>query len=114
LNFVRLFLLIAIVGFITQLFMPWWFLAVVSFLAALWLARKAGTAFWAGFLGIGLGWLLLSSFYHVRNSGLLSAKVATLFTLPNAALLILVTALTGALTGGFAALSGFFFRNLFK
>jgi len=114
LNFARLFLLIAIVGFIVQLFLPWWSLAIVSFLAALWLARKAGPAFGAGFLGIGLGWLLLSGFYHVRNSGLLTTKVATLFKLPNGVLLICVTVLLGALIGGLAALSGFCFRNLFK
>ena len=113
-NFARLFLLIAIVGFMVQLFLPWWSLAVVSFMFALWLARKADAAFWAGFFGIGTGWLFLSGFYHVQNSGLLSAKVATLFTLPHAALLIFVTAIIGALTGGLAAISGFYFQSLFK
>jgi len=114
LKFVRLFLIIFIGGFIFQLFLPWWSLAVISFLAALWLARKAGSAFWGGFLGIGMGWLLLSGFYHWRNEGLLSAKVATLFTLPNAVILILVTVLIGALTGGLAALSGYLFGKMFK
>jgi len=102
------------VGFILQLILPWWSLAVVSFLAALWLARKAGSAFWAGFFGIGGGWLIGSGFYHLRNSGLLAAKVATLFTLPNTTLLILVTALVGAITGGLASLSGFYMRKFFR
>ena len=113
-NFVRLFLIIAVLGFVFQLVLPWWSLAMVSFVAAFGLAKNAGSAFWSGFLGIGLGWLLLSGIYHIRNAGLLSAKVATLFTLPNAALLPLVTALVGALTGGLAALSGLLFRNLIK
>jgi len=113
LNFIGLFLLISILGFIFQLFLPWWSLAVVSFLAALWLASRVGSAFWAGFFGIGLGWLVVSLFFNFRNDGLLAAKVATLFKLPHAALLIIVTVLIGALIGGLAALSGYFFRRLF-
>jgi hypothetical protein len=112
-NFIRLFLLIAVLGFICQLFLPWWSLAVVSFLAAWGLAFRAGSAFWAGFSGIGLGWLVVSLFFNFRNNGLLAAKVATLFKLPHAALLIFVTVLIGALIGGLAALSGYFFRKLF-
>jgi len=112
-NFIRLFLLITLLGFIFQLFLPWWSLAVVSFLAALWLAFRPGSAFWAGFFGIGLGWLMVSLFLNFLNEGLLAAKVATMFKLPHAALLIFVTVLIGALIGGLAALSGYFFRKLF-
>ena len=114
LKFLRLFLLIALLGFILQLVLPWWSLAVVSFLAAWWLASRPGSAFWAGFFGIGLGWLVMSLFYNFRNDGLLAGKVATLFKLPHVAILIFVTILIGALIGGLAALSGYFFRKLFS
>lgn len=113
LNFIRLFLLISVLGFIFQLFLPWWSLAGVSFLVAWWLASRAGPAFWAGFFGIGLGWVVVSLFFNFRNDGLLAAKVATLFKLPHATLLIFITVLIGALIGGLAALSGYFFRKLF-
>ena|SRR5688500_9749155 len=108
----RLFLLITVIAFLLQLFLPWWILAVVAFGLAFGLARHAQQAFLAGFAGIGLGWLIMSLFFHVRNQGLLTAKVAVLFTLPSSLLLILVTVLIGALTGGLFALAGFFCRKL--
>ena len=108
----RLFLLITFIAFGLQLFLPWWIVAIVAFGLAFGLARRPGQAFLAGFAGIGLGWLFMSLFFHIRNEGLLTAKVAALFTLPNSLLLILVTVLIGALIGGLFALAGFFCRKL--
>lgn len=110
----RLFLIIALVAFVLQLFLPWWILAVVTFFLAFWLAPKAGQAFLAGFAGIGVGWLGLSLFQHIRNEGLLTAKVATLFTLPHPVLLILVTVIISSLVGGFSALAGYLVRSALK
>lgn len=109
----RLFLIITIIAFVLQLFLPWWILAVVAFGLTFWLARRAGQAFLAGFLGIGLSWLVMSLFFHMRNQGLLTAKVAALFTLPNSLLLILLTIFIGALVGGVFALAGYYCRKLF-
>ena len=107
----RLFLLLLVLSIALQWVLPWWILAVVSFVLAFWLAQKAGVAFWAGFGGIALGWLSFSLFYHLRNDGLLTSRVATLFTLPHPLLLLLVTALLGGFVGGLAALSGYFCRR---
>lgn len=107
----RLFLLLLVLSIALQWVLPWWVLAVSSFVLAFWLAQKAGVAFWAGFGGIALGWLGFSLFYHLRNDGLLTSRVATLFTLPHPLLLLLVTALLGGLVGGLAALSGYFCRR---
>lgn len=109
----RLFLLLFFLSFNLQLILPWWVLAVVAFALAFWLAPKAGVAFWAGFGGIALGWLGLSLFFHLRNEGLLTSRVATLFTLPHPLLLLLVTALVGGLVGGLASLTGYFCRRAF-
>ncbi|WP_026463324.1 hypothetical protein [Adhaeribacter aquaticus] len=108
----RLFLLITIVGFLLQLFLPWWILAVVSFVLAFLLARKISHAFVAGFNGIALGWLAMALFQHIRNDGILTTRVATLFTLPHPFLLVLVTVILGGLVGGIAALAGFFTRKV--
>ncbi|GEO05062.1 hypothetical protein AAE02nite_27260 [Adhaeribacter aerolatus] len=107
----RLFLLLLVLGFALQWVLPWWILAIAAFVLAFWLAQRAGDAFWAGFGGIGLGWLGLSLFFHLRNDGLLTSRVATLFTLPQSWLLLVVTALLGGLVGGLAALSGYFCRR---
>lgn len=109
----RLFLFLLVLSFALQWVLPWWILAVVAFALAFWLARRAGSAFWAGFGGVGLGWLGLSLFFHLRNDGLLTSRVATLFTLPQPWLLLLITAVVGGLVGGVAALTGYFFRRAF-
>jgi len=107
----KLFILITVLGFALQWVLPWWILAIICFALAFWLARRAGEAFWAGFAGIALGWLVLSLVLHFRNDGILTTRIATLFSLPIPTLLIFITALLGGLVGGLAALSGYFFRR---
>ncbi|MGV3586075.1 MAG: hypothetical protein ACO1OF_03645 [Adhaeribacter sp.] len=107
----RLFLLLLVLSFALQWVLPWWILAVVAFVLAFWLAKKGNGAFLAGFGAIFLGWLGLSLFFHLRNDGILTSRVATLFTLPQPWLLLLVTAVVGGLVGGLAALTGYFFRR---
>jgi hypothetical protein len=105
-----LLLLILALGLVAQFFLPWWIIALIAFGMALWRARTAGHAFLSGFLGIGLGWLGTSLFIHLRTEAILTAKVAQLFSLPGGVLLV-ITALVGALVGGMAALSGYFCRK---
>jgi len=106
-----LFLLILVLSLAAQFFLPWWIVAVIAFGLALWKARSAGGAFGAGFLGIGLGWLGMSLFIHLRTGAILTNKIAQLFSLPSSTLLLLITALVGGLVGGMAALSGYFCRK---
>ncbi len=100
-------LLIALLSFIAGLFLPWWSIAPVAFAVALLLQPGLGRGFMAGFLGIFLLWALVAFWIDVKNESVLSHKVAQLFPLGGSSLLlILVTALVGALVGGFAALAG--------
>ena len=108
----RLSVFIFIVGLAAQLLFPWWILAVIAFVLAGWLASKGSQAFWAGFSGIALSWLVVSLFYYIRNDGILAERVATLFKLPHASLILLVTVLIGGLAGGAAALAGYYCRRL--
>ena len=108
-----LVLLILIIAFALQFFLPWWIVAPVSFGLAAWQARGGWAAFGAGFLGIGCGWLLLSAFIHFRTEGILTHKVIQLFGLPSPVLLLLITALIGGLVGGLSAWAGYCCRRLF-
>jgi hypothetical protein len=109
-----LFLLIALLSFVLQLFMPWWIIAIVAFGAALWKATNGSTAFWSGFLAIMAVWLLMATFTHIRTEGILTSRIAALFSLPASFLLIIVTALIGGLVGGIAALSGYYVRQAIR
>ena len=107
-----LFPLILVGGFILQLFLPWWMITPLCFALAAWRGLSGGRSFVAGFLGIGLGWLLLASWLSLRNEGLLAHRVAQLLPLGGQGwLLVVVTAVIGGLVGGLAALAGAWLRQ---
>jgi penicillin G amidase len=108
----RLFILVLVLGFVLQLFLPWWISGLVSFVLAFLWAQGPGQAFAAGFGGIGLGWLLYSLFFHLRNEGILAPKMGTLLQLPHPLLLLLLGAIVGGLAAGTAALAGLYCRRL--
>jgi hypothetical protein len=100
-------LLTAALSFIAGIYLPWWSLALVAFLVALLIQQRLGWAFLAGFTAIFLLWGGLALLIHVRNQGVLTKRMAELFPLQGqSVLLILLTALLGALVAGFAAMSG--------
>jgi hypothetical protein len=110
-----LFLVIALLVFITQtLFMHWWLIAVDTFVAALLLAKGNWNAFLSGFFGVGLVWLGAAFYWDYQNEGLLMGKIAQLFKLPAGEWVMVLTVLIGALVGGLSALTGYSLRALFQ
>lgn len=108
----KLFLLILIVATAAQLVLPWWSITPVAFVLALGLGQRSWGAFWAGFAGVGLGWLVLAGWLNLQNEGHLSHRVAELIPLGGSGwLLVLVTAVLGGLVGGLAALAGIWLRQ---
>jgi hypothetical protein len=105
-RFLLSILLTAVLAFVAGMYLEWWSIAIVAFLVALLLPQGLGRSFLAGFLGIFLLWGVLSLWIDIKNDSLLSNKMAGLFGLPSGILLVLITALVGALVGGFAAMSG--------
>ncbi|MES2734217.1 MAG: hypothetical protein V4714_20890 [Bacteroidota bacterium] len=103
---------ILVLSIVAQLFLPWWMIALIPFGLAFWQASASGKAFISGFVGIALGWLGMSLLIHLRTGGILTARVAGIFSLPNSMLLILATVLIGGLVGGLAALSGYYCRKV--
>ena len=100
-------LLIAALAFLSGMFLPWWSIAIVSFLIPLLIPQAPGIGFLSGFFGIFILWGILAFWIDIKNNGILSHKIAELFPLGGSSiLLILVTAFVGALVGGFAAMSG--------
>jgi hypothetical protein len=100
-------LLIFLLAFIAGLYLPWWSIAIVAFVAALLMQPKIGFGFLAGFIGIFLLWASIAFWIDVNNESILSRKVALLFPLGGSSLLlIVVTAFLGGLVGGFAAMAG--------
>lgn len=105
-------ILIAGLCYISQQFFPWWSIVICSFLIGVLLPTKELTSFLSGFLGVGLLWLLFSWSIDVSTDSILTEKIAQLFSLNQAGLLIAATGALGGIVGGFAALTGSLLRNL--
>jgi hypothetical protein len=99
--------LIAALSFLAGLYLPWWSIAIVSFIVTLCIRQSIGIGFLSGFLGVFLLWTILSFWIDLNNDHILSSKIARIFPLGgSSALLIIVTAFTGAIVGGFAGMAG--------
>lgn len=114
-RFILATLLTITLSFIAGWYLPWWSIALVAFLVALLIKQKLLWAWLSGFMAIFLLWGVLATVIHLRNHGILTRKIATLLPLQgNVALLLILTALVGALVAGFAAMSGSSLRPLEK
>jgi hypothetical protein len=103
--------LTALLGFISGIFLPWWFIAVTSLIVALLVHQKGWKAFLAGFLGLFILWAGLAWWIDMKNNGVLSHKIAAVLPLGGSSLLlIVVTGLVGGLVAGFGAMSGSYLR----
>lgn len=114
-KFIASLLLTALLAFIAGIYLSWWGIAIAAFITALLIHQTAGKAFLAGFLGIFLVWGLLAWWIDNVNQSLLSARIGELLGIGNNPLLLVgITALTGGLVGGFAAMSASFLRSTKK
>jgi hypothetical protein len=109
-----LFLIILILSLVSGYFLPWWMVAVIAFLSALFIGKTSGQSFWSGFGGIFVAWAILALIKSLPNDNMLAQRVAKLFQLPNWILILLITALIGGLVGGVSALSGMLIKKVLK
>ena len=105
-------LLTALLAFVSGLYLPWWGIAIVTFMVSILIPQKPFYSFLSGFIGIFILWEILSWWIDYKNNGILSQKIAQILPLGGSSvLLILITSLIGALIGGFAALAGSYLRK---
>ena len=97
-------LVIIIVGFTIELFLPWWSIAIAAFAGGLLINTRSN--FIAGFLAIGLLWVGKALISDLSTDSDLADRVARIFMLHSKALLLLVLFLLSGLVGGLAAMSG--------
>ena len=110
-KFISAVFLTAVLSFISGLFLPWWFIAVVALLVAVLVHQHAGKAFLSGFIGAMILWVFLAWWIDIKNNGVLSKKIAQVLPLGGSAfLLILVTGIIGGLVAGLGAMSGSYLR----
>lgn len=111
-KFFTAIILTGLLAFTGGLWLPWWSIALASFLIAILIHQKAGKAFLAGAIGIFIFWGGLAWWIDINNNSILSKKIAEILPLGgHSGLLIMVTAMIGALVAGLGALSGSYLRS---
>ena len=110
-KFIVSVLVIALLSLAAGLYLPWWTIAVVAFLVTSLIPQNPLRSFLSGFTALFLLWGALSWFISSNNEHLMASKVALILKMGNPIIMIVATALIGALVAGFAALAGSFIRR---
>ena len=106
------FILTILLSFAACLFLPWWSIAIAAFVVAALIPQKPGKSFLTAFAAVFLLWGGLSFWMSNNNDHVLAHKVSQLILkMDNPILLILATALIGAIVAAFAALAGSYIRK---
>jgi hypothetical protein len=94
------------------LYFPWWSISIVAFIIPILIPQGHLASFISGFVALFLLWGIMSLWISISNGNILAHRVSLLiFKADNPYLLIIVTALIGAMVAGFAALTGSFLRK---
>jgi len=93
---------------VLQYFLPWWTLAIGTFVVAFLFDQKGFLSFAAGFLAVGILWLGLATYISMVTDSILTIKLNQLLPINS----FVATVLVGGLMGGFGALTGSLFRKL--
>ena len=111
-KFIASVLLTALLSFVICLYMDWWSIAIAAFVVAICIHQKPLRSFLTGFSALLLLWGGLSWWIDIKNGHVLSQRLAILLPLGGSSfLMVLVTAIIGALVGGFAALAASYARE---
>src|ERR1700749_2983725 len=95
-KFVISILLVALLSFVSCLYLPWWSIAIAAFVVTAFINQKPGKAFLTGFIGVFLLWGILAWHISSRNQHILAHKVSVvMIQSDNVPLLIILTALIG-------------------
>jgi len=106
-KFIVSLLLIMLLSFVACLYFPWWSIAIVAFIVAVAIQQTPGMSFATGFFALLFLWGGLSFWISNKNGHVLAHKVSSIILkTDNPGLLMLATAIIGALVAGFAAMTG--------
>jgi hypothetical protein len=112
-KFLTSILLTALLAYAFGLYLPWWSIAIAAFAIAILIRQKPLWAFLSGFIALLLLWGLMSLIMSSNNNHILAGRMAmVILKSASPLMLILLTAMIGALIGGLAALSGNLVRRL--
>ncbi len=105
-------ILVALLGSIAQFYLPWWSAVIIALTVEAIVGKGNSTAFFSGFYGIAIPWMVLSGYIDFHNQSILSVQILEMFKLPPYGfVMVVVTGLLGGLIGGFASVVGSWIRQ---
>ena len=114
-RFVSAFILCILLTYTAYLFssiIPWWSFAVGAIIVGIVVPQKAWISWLSGFAGAFVCWALLSWNMSSQNNNVMATKMAQVLPLNGSSgTLIIITAMVGAVIGGFACLTGAYLRK---
>src|SRR5436305_2101803 len=111
-KFIVSVILIALLSFAACLYLPWWSIAIVAFIVAVFIPQNAGISFLTGFFALFLLWGLISFWISSSNEHILAHKISLIILkIDSPYLLMLATAIIGGVVAGLAAMTGSFLRR---
>ena len=111
-KFFTAFLLVGLISFVGCIYFPWWSIAIVSFIVGFFILQKPLWSFLYYFLSLFILWFAITYWISYKNENILAHKISLLILKKdNPVILMLLTALMGALVSGFASMSGALLRR---
>ena len=105
-KFVTSTILTALFSFSCVLFLPWWMIAIASFIVAIVVKQNSLFSFLTGFIALFFSWGIHALIIDSKNDHLLATKVSGILKLGESSFaIILLTAFIGGLIGGLGALT---------
>lgn len=108
------FVLILVFGHLCSLILPWWNIALVTFVIILVMNLRESTGLLIGFFAVFLLWLVYSIWLNVQNSFILNKQIGELFGGLNGKILIIISAFIAGLVGSLGGWLGSQVRGLLK
>lgn len=111
-KFIVSILLTALLSFSICLYFDWWTITLAAFIVAVCIKQRPLLSFLTGFIALFFLWGILSVWMDGRNGHILADRLSAVLPFGGSVLItILVTALSGAVPAGFAALAGSYIRG---
>lgn len=111
-KFLSAIIVTALLAFAAGLFLPWWSVALAAFVVALVIKQSSLMSALTGFLGGFLLWGGLAGYISLSNEHILAKRVSLLILkMESPWMLVLATAIIGALVAGLSALAASFLVN---
>ena len=105
------FLVVLILTFALQYFLPWWIMMVIAFAVCSVVGKTAKISFWQPFLAIFLLWTALSLYKSIPNHHILANRIAEMFGIKTWYAVLAVSSGLGAVVAGISGLCGYYFRK---